>query len=134
MFQVVYFTATFPYVVLITLLIRGLTLEGAAYGIKYFLIPDFTKLAQAQVRLLSLGILCSMTGVPTLPNINLPTVFVYTICVFIACFQLSSIFSMHFTFIYLKRVLLSNGRYHVRSRNYIHESPHRMYIVHAKSI
>ncbi|XP_021364484.1 sodium- and chloride-dependent taurine transporter-like isoform X2 [Mizuhopecten yessoensis] len=47
--KVVYFTATFPYVVLITLLIRGLTLDGALYGIKYFLIPDFSKLAEAQV-------------------------------------------------------------------------------------
>ncbi|XP_069113241.1 sodium- and chloride-dependent taurine transporter-like [Argopecten irradians] len=47
--KVVYFTATFPYVVLITLLVRGLTLDGALYGIKYFLIPDFSKLSEAQV-------------------------------------------------------------------------------------
>ena len=38
-------TATFPYVVLIILLIRAVTLEGAALGIKFYLTPDFSRLA-----------------------------------------------------------------------------------------
>ena len=44
LFQVVYFTATFPYVILIALLIRGCTLPGAAEGLKFLFIPDFEKL------------------------------------------------------------------------------------------
>ncbi|KAL5021959.1 hypothetical protein ScPMuIL_001114, partial [Solemya velum] len=47
--KVVYFTATFPYVILTILLIRGVTLDGAMDGIKYYLNPDFTKLGDAQV-------------------------------------------------------------------------------------
>ncbi|XP_051877847.1 sodium- and chloride-dependent neutral and basic amino acid transporter B(0+)-like isoform X1 [Pristis pectinata] len=49
--QVVYFTATFPYVVLTVLVIRGLTLEGAHKGIEFYIgsQSDFSKLADAEV-------------------------------------------------------------------------------------
>ncbi|XP_028305265.1 sodium- and chloride-dependent GABA transporter 2-like isoform X2 [Gouania willdenowi] len=47
--KVVYFTATFPYVMLIVLLIRGLTLPGAAIGIQFYLYPDLGRLADPQV-------------------------------------------------------------------------------------
>ncbi|XP_060075487.1 sodium- and chloride-dependent taurine transporter-like, partial [Ylistrum balloti] len=47
--KVVYFTAVFPYVVLLCLLVRGLTLDGAIDGITYFLIPNFERLADVQV-------------------------------------------------------------------------------------
>ncbi|KAG8201389.1 hypothetical protein JTE90_016864 [Oedothorax gibbosus] len=47
--KVVYFTALFPYVLLFVLLIRGLTLPGAAEGIKFYMYPDINKLADSQV-------------------------------------------------------------------------------------
>ncbi|XP_042309769.1 sodium- and chloride-dependent creatine transporter 1 isoform X1 [Sceloporus undulatus] len=47
--KIVYFTATFPYVVLIILLIRGVMLPGALDGIIYYLKPDWSKLATPQV-------------------------------------------------------------------------------------
>uniref|UniRef100_A0A8C4NEY7 Uncharacterized protein n=1 Tax=Eptatretus burgeri TaxID=7764 RepID=A0A8C4NEY7_EPTBU len=47
--KVVYFTATFPFIMLIILLIRGLTLPGAVNGIIYYLYPDVTRLGDAQV-------------------------------------------------------------------------------------
>ena len=47
--QIAYFTALFPYVMLFSLLIRGVTLEGAAEGIKFYLRPDFTRLSSPQV-------------------------------------------------------------------------------------
>ncbi|KAG8005695.1 Sodium-and chloride-dependent GABA transporter 2, partial [Nibea albiflora] len=47
--KVVYFTATFPYLMLIVLLIRGLTLPGAGIGIQFYLYPDLGRLADPQV-------------------------------------------------------------------------------------
>jgi hypothetical protein len=49
-FQVVYFTATFPYVILLILLIRGALLEGAIDGVKFFIVPDWNRLADIKVR------------------------------------------------------------------------------------
>ncbi|KAM9723083.1 sodium- and chloride-dependent transporter XTRP3 [Menidia menidia] len=43
--KVVYFTATFPYVVLFIYLIRGITLHGAVNGIKYMFTPKMEQLA-----------------------------------------------------------------------------------------
>ncbi|CAL8335510.1 unnamed protein product [Merluccius merluccius] len=47
--KVVYFTATFPYVMLVVLLARGLTLPGAMAGVTFYLYPDPTRLVDPQV-------------------------------------------------------------------------------------
>ncbi|XP_054902074.1 sodium- and chloride-dependent creatine transporter 1 [Poeciliopsis prolifica] len=47
--KVVYFTALFPYLVLVVLLAHGVSLPGALDGIIYYLKPDWSKLAEAQV-------------------------------------------------------------------------------------
>uniref|UniRef100_A0A2I3SAG1 Solute carrier family 6 member 8 n=1 Tax=Pan troglodytes TaxID=9598 RepID=A0A2I3SAG1_PANTR len=47
--QIVYFTATFPYVVLVLLLVLGVLLPGALDSIIYYLKPDWSKLGSPQV-------------------------------------------------------------------------------------
>lgn len=48
--QVVWVTATLPYIVLLILLIRGATLPGAWRGIVFYLQPDWQKLRSMAVR------------------------------------------------------------------------------------
>jgi solute carrier family 6 amino acid transporter-like protein 5/7/9/14 len=47
--KVVYFTATFPYVVLVILLIRGVTLPGYYEGVLFFITPVWSQLAEPKV-------------------------------------------------------------------------------------
>ncbi|CAJ0565513.1 unnamed protein product, partial [Mesorhabditis spiculigera] len=47
--KVVYVTASFPYIMLFCLLVRGLTLEGASLGLEFYLKPDFSRLLESKV-------------------------------------------------------------------------------------
>jgi SNF family Na+-dependent transporter len=47
--KVVYVTATFPYIFLLILLLRGVTLPGAIDGIRFFLVPEWHKLLSVNV-------------------------------------------------------------------------------------
>ncbi|XP_032075566.1 sodium-dependent proline transporter-like [Thamnophis elegans] len=47
--KIVYFTATFPYVVIVVLIIRGATLEGSIEGVRFYLSADWSRLQSAQV-------------------------------------------------------------------------------------
>ncbi|XP_053717625.1 sodium- and chloride-dependent betaine transporter-like isoform X2 [Synchiropus splendidus] len=47
--KVVYVTATLPYLLMFILFVRGVTLPGAGTGLRYFLVPSFSKLADLDV-------------------------------------------------------------------------------------
>ncbi|XP_060682916.1 sodium-dependent proline transporter [Hemiscyllium ocellatum] len=47
--KIVYVTATFPYLVLIVLIIRGATLKGSLQGVRFYLSTDWKRLGSAQV-------------------------------------------------------------------------------------
>lgn len=47
--KVVWVTALAPYVVLLFLLVRGVTLPGASEGIRYYLTPEWHKLKNSKV-------------------------------------------------------------------------------------
>ena len=42
--KVAYVTATTPYILLIVLLVKGLTLDGASTGLKFLFVPNWSKL------------------------------------------------------------------------------------------
>ena len=47
--KVVWITALMPYVIIIILLIRGVLLEGAAEGVRFYLEPDLSRLSKTEV-------------------------------------------------------------------------------------
>jgi len=65
----VYFTATFPYFILIALLINNVQLPGAKDGILFFLMPNWSKLLEVQVRSFEYKY---MSQVVVKTNYNLP--------------------------------------------------------------
>jgi SNF family Na+-dependent transporter len=54
--KLVYVTATFPYLVLLVLGIRGWMLPGAADGIKFYIYPDFSRLLDQTIWIDAAGI------------------------------------------------------------------------------
>ncbi|XP_075262902.1 creatine transporter-like [Convolutriloba macropyga] len=70
--KIVWFTGLIPYAMLLILLIRALTLEGAWNGVKFYLNPDFSKLSEGSVWLdAGTQILFSMAlGEGTLPTLG----------------------------------------------------------------
>lgn len=65
-FQVVWFTALFPYAVLLILLVRGITLPGSATGIAYYLSPNFEAITQPQVHASTFLFIYLVKSCPTL--------------------------------------------------------------------
>jgi len=61
--KVAWFTALFPYAVLLALLVRGLSLPGAHVGLKWYLTPSFDKLAEPQVWVAAASQIFYSTGI-----------------------------------------------------------------------
>ena len=68
--QVAYFTALFPYIVLFTLLVKGLTLPGAYEGISFFFTPKWKELLTIKVWYSALNQLFFSLGIATGQLIN----------------------------------------------------------------
>ena len=54
-----YLTATAPYVILVILFFRGVTLPGAKDGLVFYLVPSWERLADPKVQLLT-SVICHL--------------------------------------------------------------------------
>ena len=61
--RIAWFTSLFPYVVLFILLVRGTTLPGASVGLRYYLVPDFSKLGDSKVWIAAASQIFYSTGI-----------------------------------------------------------------------
>ena len=57
-----YVTATFPIIILMILVIRGVTLPGAGIGLKYYLTPQWGTLVKAEAGFRIDAASCYLTG------------------------------------------------------------------------
>jgi len=62
--QVVWVTATLPYVVLLILLVRGATLPGAWRGVVFYLKPQWSKLLETSVSSSTTQSACRASSAP----------------------------------------------------------------------
>lgn len=73
--KVVWFTATFPYLILVILGIRGWILPGADIGIRFYLVPNWSKLTETNVWIdaasqIFFSLSLSYGGISTLASYN----------------------------------------------------------------
>uniref|UniRef100_H2ZJX5 Transporter n=1 Tax=Ciona savignyi TaxID=51511 RepID=H2ZJX5_CIOSA len=61
--KVVYVTATLPILLILVVVVRGCTLDGAAQGIYFYLVPDLSKLANVGVWVSAATQVCYSTGI-----------------------------------------------------------------------
>ena len=69
--KVVYFTATFPYVILLVLLAMSVSLPGAGQGLRYLFVPQWHKLADFQVWWSVTCVLVTLVSLPGLEECHL---------------------------------------------------------------
>uniref|UniRef100_UPI00358DEC40 sodium- and chloride-dependent GABA transporter 3-like isoform X2 n=1 Tax=Myxine glutinosa TaxID=7769 RepID=UPI00358DEC40 len=95
--KVVYVTATFPYLMLVVLMIRGVTLPGAADGIWFYLYPNVDRLKDPQVwidagsQILFSFAIC-LGCITTLGSYNNFNNNCYKDCVFLCCLSSATSF------------------------------------------